>query len=149
MASAWLIRRFIDRDAEFAFVSDLAAAPDGAVPFDMYDVEFTHQGEQCTFEVLCDRFDLTSPALSRVAAIVHDLDLKDARYRPDEAPAIGALIDGLQLAQTDDHVLLSSGMSMFEALYLTFARQEQPGRPRPVARRSSSGARVSQKRQRT
>src|SRR5688572_7192617 len=79
MASAWLIRRFIDRQARFGFAADRESVPDHGVPFDMFGVEFTHQGEGCTFETLCSVFGIDGPALSRIAAIVHDLDLKDGR----------------------------------------------------------------------
>ncbi len=79
-ASAWLIRRFIDRDATFAF----AAAPDKypeAVPFDMYQSGgFRHDGDRCTFEVLHDRFGIRDPAVARIAEVVHDIDLKEDRY---------------------------------------------------------------------
>ena len=80
MASAWLIRRFVDPHARFAFVADRHAAPRDAVPFDMFGVEFSHQGEGCTFETLCAVFAIQEPAVARIAAIVHDLDLKDGRF---------------------------------------------------------------------
>ena len=73
MASAWLIRRFIDRDARFAFVADRNAVPAEAIPFDMFGVELTHQGEGCTFETLCTVFGIEEPAVARLAGIVHDL----------------------------------------------------------------------------
>ena len=138
MASAWLIRRFLDREARFDFVADRAAAPDGALPFDMFGVEFTHRGSQCTFEVLCEHFGLDDPALARVAAIVHDLDLKDGRFRAPDAPAIGRAIDGLRLAQPDDQRLLADGMTLFEALYLAFSHEARASGPRPLARRRAA-----------
>ena len=101
MASAFLIRRFIDAGARFEFVADRERAPDGAVPFDMFGVEFTHRGERCTFEVLCDMFALNEPALARIAGIVHDLDVGDGRFGAAEAPTIGAVIDGLRLTRSD------------------------------------------------
>jgi hypothetical protein len=79
MASAWLIRRFIDRQARFGFAADRESVPDHGVPFDMFGVEFSHQGDGCTFETLCSVFGVAGPALSRIAAIVHDLDL-DSRF---------------------------------------------------------------------
>ena len=135
MSSAWLIRRFIDPRARFAFASDRERlpAPD-AVPFDMFGVEFTHQGNGCTFETLCSVFGIQQPEIARIAEIVHDLDLKDGRFGPSEAPTIGALIDGLQLATSDDEVLLERGILLFESLYLTFAQASRPARPRHVAR---------------
>jgi hypothetical protein len=134
MASAWLIRRFVDPEATFAFAADRETSPSTSVPFDMFGVEFSHRGEQCTFEVLCETFQLQEPALAKIAAIVHDLDLKDARFGSSEAPAIGAVIDGLRLAHADDHQLLSSGITLFEALYLQFTQADRPSGPRPLAR---------------
>ena len=84
MASAWLIRRFIDRQARFGFAVDAKSAGDESVPFDMFGVEFSHQGDGCTFETLCSAFGLDTPPLSRIAAIVHDLDLKDGRFGAPE-----------------------------------------------------------------
>lgn len=135
MASAWLIRRFIDLKAAFAFAPDRESAPPSSVPFDMFGVEFTHRGELCTFEVMCDVFRLHESALAKIAAIVHDLDLKDGRFGAGEAPAIGAVIDGLRLAHADDHTLLASGISLFEALYLQFLHADRPSGPRAMATR--------------
>ena len=135
MSSAWLIRRFIDPRARFAFASDRERLPTpDSVPFDMFGVEFTHQGNGCTFETLCAVFGIQEPAITRLAEIVHDLDLKDGRFGPQEAPTVGALIDGLQLATSDDDVLLERGILLFESLYLTFAQASRPARPRRVAR---------------
>jgi hypothetical protein len=78
---------FIDASGQFTFSSEAWSAPPNAVPFDMFGVELTHQGEKCTFEVLCDTFAVHEPALARIAAIVHDLDLKDERFKAVEAPA--------------------------------------------------------------
>jgi hypothetical protein len=137
MASAWLIRRFIDADARFTFASDRDAAGQDAVPFDMFGVEFSHRGDQCTFETLCDDFRLDDPAVGRVAAVVHDLDLKDGRFGAPEAAAIGGVIDGLQAGHTDDDALLEAGITLFEALHRGFERSFRPGGPRPVARRGA------------
>ena len=117
--SAWLIRRFIDPAARFAFVEKADLAPK-AIPFDMYDVEFSHEGDRCTFEVLSERFGVTDPAVVQVAHLVHDLDLKEARYNLPEASTIGRLIDGLREAYARDHELLQHGMVIFEALYRAF-----------------------------
>ena len=136
MASAWLIRRFIDADARFDFADERHAAPPASIPFDTYGVEFTHQGDRCTFEVLCDRFQLEDPALAPIAAIVHDLDLKDGRFGAPQAASVGQIIDGLRLAHADDHRLLSEGITLFEALYRTFTQSRRASGPRPVARRS-------------
>jgi hypothetical protein len=117
LASAWLIRRFIDPAARFDFVTDHRKAPANALPFDMSEVEFSHQGDHCTFETLCERFGIQDRGVGRIAAIVHDLDLKDDRFGSPETPTIGGLIQGLQRANSDDQVLLDRGMALFEALY--------------------------------
>lgn len=120
MASSWLIRRFIDPQARFAFADDRKRVPAGAIPFDMFGVELSHHGDRCTFETLCSTFGLKTATLTRLAEVVHDLDLKDGRYGAPEALAVGALVDGLQRVHRDDDDLLARGMEMVEALYLSF-----------------------------
>ncbi len=133
IASAWLIRRFIDPDARFTFASDPASVPREGVPFDMFGVELSHLGDRCTFETLQQKFGIQDAAVERLAAIVHDLDLKDALFGAPEAPTVGALIDGLQKLYEDDDALLASGGVLFEALYRGFqkaARRTARRRPR-------------------
>jgi hypothetical protein len=134
MASAWLIRRFIDRQARFAFAVDRESVPDHGVPFDMFGVEFTHQGERCTFETLCSVFAIDGPAFSRIAAIVHDLDLKDGKFAAPECSTVGAMIEGLQLAQQNDDALLEQGMTLFDSLYRSFEQSDRSTGPRLTAR---------------
>lgn len=133
MASAWLIRRFIDSEARFGFVTDREATPQDAIPFDMFGVEFTHRGDHCTFETLCTVFRIDDPAVNRVAAIVHDLDLKDRRFSAPEGSTVGMLIEGLQLAYADDVELLAQGMVLFDTLYRSIDHAGRPAGPRPVA----------------
>jgi hypothetical protein len=140
MGSAWLIRRFIDPQARFGFV-DRPPASGNAIPFDMFGVEFTHHAEWCTFETLVHRFAIADAGVSRLASIVHDLDLKDAKFGSPEAAAIGAMVDGFQALYPDDHALLDQGMTMFEALYRSFERAARPVGPRPLARRRRSPSR--------
>jgi hypothetical protein len=134
MSSAWLIRRFIDRQARFGFAADRESVPDNGVPFDMFGVEFSHQGEGCTFETLCSVFGIEGPALSRIAAVVHDLDLKDGKFGAPECSTVGAIIEGLRLAYQHDDVLLEQGMTMFESLYRSFEQSNRSTGPRPTAR---------------
>ncbi len=134
MSSAWLIRRFIDPAASFAFATDRDKAPKQSLPFDMFGVEFGHRGSNCTFETLCEVFEIVDPAVARLATIVHDLDLKDGRFNAAESETIGAVIDGLQRAHADDHELLDRGMTLFESLYQSFAHATKTARPRQVAR---------------
>lgn len=133
MSSAWLIARFIDPTARFGFAPDREAVPRDGVPFDMFGVEFSHHGEHCTFETLCTRFGIDESAVTRIAEIVHDLDLKDGRFGSPEATAIATVIDGLQLAHADDNTLLAQGMALFDALYRGFAQSMRKAGPRAVA----------------
>jgi hypothetical protein len=121
MASAWLIRRFIDPKAIFDFVE---RAGDSDVPFDMYTGEFSHHGTLCTFETLAQRFTIADPAVARIGQIVHDLDMKERLYGPPEAPAVSRMVDGLQELYAEDSALLDHGMRMFEALARSFSATE-------------------------
>jgi len=134
MASAWLIQRFIDAEARFGFAVDREAVPPGSVPFDMFGAEFGHRGDDCSFETLCRAFAIERPAIARISAIVHDLDLKDERFGAQECPTVGALIEGLQLAYADDHALLAQGITLFESLYRSFERSARPAGPRRVVK---------------
>jgi hypothetical protein len=145
MSSAWLIRRFIDANARFAFGSPTATPQ--AIPFDTFEAEFGHRGSHCTFETFCDRFAIADPAVRHIGRIVHDLDLKETRYNETETATIGRLVEGLRRAQSDDEALLQSGIEMFEALYQSLAAVERttPGaRSRRHTRKSS--VRASRKR---
>jgi hypothetical protein len=137
MASAWLIRRFIDPAAAFAFVEDPAESD---VSFDMYTGEFSHYGNLCTFEVLADRFGLDTQAVSKIGRLVHDIDIKDAKYGSLEAPAIGRIVDGLRALHSDDGTLLEQGIAVFDALARSF-ESDEPGCAPRVGLRATRGAR--------
>ena len=118
MASAWLIRRFIDPDARFRFTpggSDPVAA--GELRFDMFEGEYTHEGDRCTFEVLLERFRLRDPALDALAEIVHDIDCKDEKFGRPETPGIAAIVGGLVLAHPADAERLARSATIFDGLY--------------------------------
>jgi len=148
MASAWLIRRFIDRQSRFGFAADRELVPDHGVPFDMFGVEFSHQGEGCTFETLCSVFGIDGPALLRIAAIVHDLDLKDGKFGAPECSTVSAMIEGLRLAYQDDDALLEQGMTLFDSLYRSFAHSDRSTGPRLTAKpkHQKAGARKPRRR---
>jgi hypothetical protein len=148
MASAWLIRRFIDPRARFGFAADQRSIPEDAVPFDMFGVEFSHQGDGCTFETLCSVFNLHEAAISRIAAIVHDLDLKDGRFGAPEGATVGAMIEGLQLAYPDDDALLAQGMTLFDSLYRSFEQSVRSAGPRSLVRLKKQAARTDKPRPR-
>lgn len=118
MASAWLIRRFIDPAATFRFVAARGHRPAaGELRFDMFEAEFTHDGERCTFEVLLERFGLASAALRAIAEIVHDIDLKDGRYGREETAGIAQVIAGIAAAHPGDQERLARGAALFEDLH--------------------------------
>jgi hypothetical protein len=122
IASAWLIRRFIDPDAAFRFVDPNDYTHDSnGIRFDMFDGEFTHQGDLCTFEVLLPAHGLSSdPALAVVAQMVHDIDLKEARYQRPETAGLAKMIEGLCKQTQADELRLERGATIFESLYQSF-----------------------------
>ncbi len=121
MASAWLIRTFIDPKARFKFVPAKGYQPDPReLRFDMFDAEFTHEGDLCTFEVLVQRFGLDDPGLRHLAEIVHDIDVKDAKYGRAEAAGIGQLVAGIAAAHPDDEERLARGAALFGDLYAVY-----------------------------
>ena len=122
IASAWLIRRFIDPEAEFLFAPP-AEFPKDAIPFDAPGVELSHQGEDCTFETLVKRARLRDRRLVRLAEIVHEADLRDGKYPHEEARGIDVAIRALLAASPDDHHVLAQGMSLCEGLYATTSRK--------------------------
>lgn len=124
IASAWLIRRFIDAEARFKYVPAKGYVPEpGELRFDMFDAEFTHEGELCTFEVLCQRLQLTQPGLSAIAEIIHDIDVKDAKFERPETAGIAAQINGLCLAHRVDEERLRRGEQLLDDLLTYFARK--------------------------
>jgi hypothetical protein len=121
IASAWLIRRFIDPEARFKFVADKGYVPEpGEIRFDMFEAEYTHEGDHCTFEVLLARLCQPEPALQAIAEIVHDIDLKDGKFGREEAAGIRTLIAGIAAATDDDSRRLERGATVFEDLYKYF-----------------------------
>jgi hypothetical protein len=117
-ACCWLIRRMIDPGAEFLFVDPHQYQHQaGDQRFDMFEGEFTHEGDKCSFEVLLDRFHLDNPGLRVIAEIVHDLDLKDGRFGRPEAAGLGAMIEGLALRHSDDVKRMEEGIVILDALY--------------------------------
>ena len=127
MASAWLIRRFIDPEAHFKFVAPRGYTPlPGELRFDMFDAEYTHQGERCTYETLLERFGLAAdPALRAIGDIVHDIDCKDGRYGRPETSGIATLIEAIAGGVAEDEARLARGAALFEDLYRGFAARER------------------------
>jgi hypothetical protein len=115
-ACAWLIRRWIDRDAEFVFVEDPGDVPRDATPFDMRGVELGHHGGDCTFETMLRHFGLDDPVLWDVARIVHEADLEDERFDAPEATGLDVIVRGLSMVHDDDR-LVAVTCDVFEGLY--------------------------------
>ncbi|HET9957135.1 MAG TPA: chromate resistance protein ChrB domain-containing protein [Polyangiaceae bacterium] len=125
IASAWLIRRFIDPDAVFKFVPARGYEPaPGELRFDMFDAEFSHEGDLCTFEVLCQRLSLEQPGLRAISEIVHDIDLKDGKFARPETQGVATQITGLALRHRDDEARLQHGSELFEQLLAYFSRKK-------------------------
>jgi len=116
VGSAWLIRKFIDPKATFVFGTDPKRHPT-AIPYDMFEVEFSHHGEDCTFETLVKRFGILDKAVLRMAEMVHDSDLADGKFQTTECVGLERLLQGWAKAGLSDEQLLARGDDCFEALY--------------------------------
>src|SRR5437667_1352793 len=131
IASAWLIKRFIDPDARFKFV-----APEGYVPrkgelrFDMFEAEYTHEGDRYTFETLLRRLRLRDPALRAIAEIVHDIDCKDAKFGRGEAAGVERLLGGIARESATDATRLRRGAVVLDNLYQSFVGSRRRSVPR-------------------
>jgi hypothetical protein len=124
MASAWLIRRFIDPAAKFKWVAPKGYVPsDGELRFDMFEAEFTHVGNLCSFEVLMQRTGQKDRALQAIAEIVHDIDIKDDRYQRPETAGVASLVAGIALTSADDDERLTRASAALDQLYEVFARK--------------------------
>lgn len=115
-ASAWLIRRFVDPEAEFVFVDDPDDVPADATPFDMRGARLSHRNGDCTFETILRDHGLEDPVLWELARAVHEADVADDRYDAPEAPGLDAVLRGLSLV-ADDHEVLAVSARLFDGLY--------------------------------
>ncbi|RLC20569.1 MAG: ChrB protein [Deltaproteobacteria bacterium] len=121
IACAWLIRRFVDTAAVFKFIDKkIYTANPGELCFDMFEGEYTHKGDCCTFEVMIQRFRLQDRALTCLAEVVHDIDLKDNQYDHAVTDGFNALLTGLAAAQPADDQRMIDGFQLFENLYAYF-----------------------------
>jgi hypothetical protein len=122
-ACAWLIKRFVDPEAEFLFVDDADEVPPDVTPFDMRGAELSHRGGHCTFETLVRHYRLDDPAVDAIARIVHEADLRDELYDAPEAPGLDAIVAGLSAGRQDAEVLAAAA-PLFDALYAHLSREE-------------------------
>jgi hypothetical protein len=123
IASAWLIRRFIDPQARFKFVAPKGYRPEpGELRFDMFEAEYTHEGDCCTFETLLARFELADPPLREIAEIVHEIDLRDGKFERDDARGIERVLAGIAAAHPEDASRLERGAALLDDLYALAAK---------------------------
>jgi len=144
LATAWLIRRFIDPTARFRFVEPTGGpARAGEVSFDMPGADFTHDGDRCTFETMVARLGLDDPALRPIAEIVHDVDLKDGRFGRPDAHGVGQMVQGLVEAHADSAARITAALPIFDALHASFGGRAgaTPARRRGARGRARSKAR--------
>jgi hypothetical protein len=122
VGSAWLISRFIDPKAKFVFAPSAQSIP-GAIPFDMLDAEFSHHGNNCTFETLVKRFALADKAVAKIAEMIHDADLDDAKFQRVECLGIDRVLKGWAKQGLTDEQILDHGFECFDALYAFLHRR--------------------------
>jgi hypothetical protein len=126
IASAWLIRRFIDDDARFKFVPARGYKPRaGELRFDMFEAEYTHVGEDCTFQTLLRRFELRDRGLRAIGEVIHDIDCKDDRFNRPETAGTAALIRGIVQAREKDRDRIDRGAALMDDLYEFFSKQRR------------------------
>ena len=131
IASSWLIRRFIDPEARFKFVPAKGYMPEpGELRFDMFEAEFTHVGDRCTFEVLVERMGLRDPALAAIGEIIHDLDMRDDKFNREETAGVRSTIDGICTVARDDEQRIAAASPMLDGLYSHFSlrSRRKPGK---------------------
>jgi hypothetical protein len=122
VGSAWLISRFIDPKAKFVFAPSAQSIP-SAIPFDMLDAEFSHHGNNCTFETLVKRFALADKAVAKIAEMIHDADLDDAKFQRVECLGIDRVLKGWAKQGLTDEQILDHGFECFDALYAFLHRR--------------------------
>ncbi|HJW15406.1 MAG TPA: chromate resistance protein ChrB domain-containing protein [Thermoanaerobaculia bacterium] len=133
IASAWLIRRFVDPKARFRFADPKDPARPGELRFDMVGGDYTHEGDRCTFETILARTRVHGRGLSEIAQIVHDVDLKDGKFGRPETAGVERLIAGLVLTNSEDEARLERGFALFDELYQSF-RTKSPALSKEVSK---------------
>lgn len=125
LASAWLIKKYIDPRAQFLFVNlDRYAYKPSHIRFDVFRGEFGHVGDKCTFEVLVEQFKIKSVPIVALAEIIHDLDIQDDKFERKETEGIRMAIDGIIRSYRDDHERLLSAMNLFDSLALSLKEEK-------------------------
>lgn len=121
-ASAWLIKRYIDPEAEFTFIDwpEQELKPEHGTPFDIKGVELGHHDNKCSFETIVEKYNIKDPIVEKIAQIVHAADIKGEMEKATEAPGVKALFSGLRLITRDDYETLEYGMKVWDALYVHY-----------------------------
>jgi hypothetical protein len=128
VACPWLIKKFIDPDAEFMFVPAdqvlAVAESEGATPFDIPDIDLGHHDGRCSFEAIVSKYRVDDPAIPLLAQIVHGADVSEDLYGRPEAPGLKAVAEGFQkMGLRDDHEILALEFPVYDALYVYCQRQ--------------------------
>ena len=135
VACPWLIRKFVDRDAEFIFVPaehvQTEAARLGAIPFDVPNAELGHHGKECSFDAIVKKYDLTTdPALALLARIVNGADTDNSLHHQPEGPGLNAIAEGFRhLGLADDHAINKAEWIVYDALYAYCREMIRQGKP--------------------
>jgi len=122
-ACVWLIRRFLDPEAAFAFFGDPSEAPEGAELFDVLGARLSHRGEDCSFETFLNEYEVGDPVLREIAEIVHDADLMDEKYARPESEGLDAIVRGMQMVLPDDQTLIGHTDVLYDGLYAYLSRE--------------------------
>jgi hypothetical protein len=124
LCSAWLIKRFIDPKARFVFASE-EKLPKNAIPFDVLGAEFTHRGDRCTFETLLESFRLKDGALSSMAELVHEIDLKDKKFNRPESAGFDMVVRAISDSSHNDQNAMELGSRILDAMYTRLSSKGQ------------------------
>ena len=121
-ASAWLIKRFIDPEAEFTFIDwpEQELKPEHGTPFDIKGVELGHHGDKCSFETIVEKYNIQDPYVHKIAEIIHAADIKGEMEKTPEALGVKALFSGLRLITRGDHETIEYGMKICDAIYALY-----------------------------
>jgi len=140
LATAWLIRRFVDPTARFRFVDPAnAAGRPGELSFDMAGATFGHEGDRCSFETMTTRLGLSDPALRHIGEIVHDVDLKDGKFGRPDAAGVAQLVQGLVQAHAESAARVTAALPVFDALHASFGGKPPASSSRPQRERRRRG----------
>jgi len=124
---AWLIRKFVDRKAEFVFIAEGATTvPAGAEPFDIPGVRLSHHHGHCSFHAVLHQYKLDDPILERIARIVDEADTMQEAMLETSAPGLDLICRGIRLTSPSDNVALERGAAIYDALYAALKEEQQP-----------------------